>query len=581
MKSLENKDKDKVEVTTEVDTDTTSSFNTDTKIKGNGKKYFIGAIIGLLVLLNSGLFSYDDESSQVNSVSATTGGTPATSTQYREVEIVRGDIVVGVTEAGTATMNTTSVNFDFDCTIDEILVKSGQYVNSGDIVATVNLDDIKTEYNDEYESLSSSLASAQISLQSTILSAETSKISATKNLNEALVNGENATDLHNYNISSINTEYENLIEDLAELYNDLDQAIDDLDSGYVYSYDIVDMREQMYEYVIELSELNKQMTHASNCPGIDSGTCAYTHWSHDYDSLKSQYDSLSYAKAKLSSELDIEYSKYDSDVEKLYDAVDNVKTSITKKEEDIVSFNLSKDIKILDAVTDNQEILFSYEYAEMEYNNTIAKLDNDIASAQLNVSKIVDEMNALSLAMENGTIVAPASGFVMSIATEGEDLRSASDLISIADRDIINVLVSISQDDISTIEIGKEVQVVFDAYDDYIIPSIVDSINITSSGMSVNYTVTIQCDITDIPQIVIYQGMTSDVTFIQRQVQDVLVVSNKCVSSSDGKQYVKVLRNGEIFDTEIVTGFSDGFDVEIISGVNEGDIVILESAVSY
>lgn len=575
MEKLDNKDKDTV--ATEV------SENAKPKMKPT--KYFICAVVGLLALIG---ISNDDnvENSPISTasvVSATsgTGGVPASSIQYREVEIVRGDIVVGVTEAGAATMNTTSVSFDFDCAIDEVLVKAGQFVHEGDVVAMVNLDDIRQEYYDQFDSLSSSLASAQISLQSTLINAETSKIQAAKTLNTALTNGENATDVHNYNISSINTEYEGLVDDLAELYNDLELAIDDLDSGYVYSYDIVDMRAEMYEMVIELSDLNKQMSHANSCAGIHSGTCTQPEWSHDYTSLKSEYDTLSYAKARLSSELDIEYAKYDSDVEKLYDAVDNVKSSITKKEDEILSYNLSKDIKILNAITDNQETLFSYEYAEIEYENTIAKIDNDVASAQLNVDNIISDINSISLALDNGTITAPANGFVMSVATAGEDLRSDTALISIADRDIINVIVSISQDDIATIQVGADAQVTFDAYDDYIIPSVVDSINITSSGMTVNYTVTIVCDITDIPELTIYQGMTCDVTFIQRQVNDVLTVSNKCVTSENGKQYVKVLKDGEIYQTEIVTGFSDGFDVEIISGVNEGDIVILESVVNY
>lgn len=575
MEKLDNKDKDTI----------TAEVSEYAKPKMKPTKYFICAVVGLLALIG---ISNDDnvENSPISTasvVSATsgTGGVPASSIQYREVEIVRGDIVVGVTEAGAATMNTTSVSFDFDCAIDEVLVKAGQFVHEGDVVAMVNLDDIRQEYYDQFDSLSSSLASAQISLQSTLINAETSKIQAAKTLNTALTNGENATDVHNYNISSINTEYEGLVDDLAELYNDLELAIDDLDSGYVYSYDIVDMRAEMYEMVIELSDLNKQMSHANACSGIHSGTCTQPEWSHDYTSLKSEYDTLSYAKARLSSELDIEYAKYDSDVEKLYDAVDNVKSSITKKEDEILSYNLSKDIKILNAITDNQETLFSYEYAEIEYENTIAKIDNDVASAQLNVDNIISDINSISLALDNGTITAPANGFVMSVATAGEDLRSESALISIADRDVINVLVSISQDDIATIQVGADAQVTFDAYDDYIIPSVVDSINITSSGMTVNYTVTIVCDITDIPELTIYQGMTCDVTFIQRQVNDVLTVSNKCVTSENGKQYVKVLKDGEIYQTEIVTGFSDGFDVEIISGVNEGDIVILESVVNY
>ncbi len=583
-----NKDLEKIEVkeetiTSEIITDlSTELVSDDTKLKSKGKKYVIGATIGALILL-CGVFTPDNNSNfvdVVNATSRTNSTTQSTSSQYREIEVERGDIVVGVTEAGTATLNTTDVTFDFACTVDEVLVKAGQYINEGDIVATVNLDDIKEEYSSAYTSKSSSLASAQISLQSTLLSAENSKLQATKNLNEAIANGENAETLHNYNINSINSDYESLLDDLADLYIDLDEAIEDLDNGAIYSYDIVDMREEMYQMIMELSDLSKQMSHALSCAGAGTQTCTYSHWSHDYDSLKSQYDALSYQKARLSIDLDIEYAKYDDDVEKLYDIVDNVSSSITKKENEIISYNLTKDIKILDAISDNQSRLLTYENAETEYNNTIAKIDNDIAKAQLEVTTLQQELSDITLALDDGTIKAPANGFVMSIVSSGEELRADSALISVADRDIVNVLVSISQDDIASIQVGSDVQVTFDAYDDILIPSIVDSINIVASGMSVNYTVTIQCDITDITDIVIYQGMTSDVTFIQRQVLDVLKVSNKCVTSRDGKQYVKVMKNGEVLEQEIETGFSDGFEVEVTAGLNEGDIVILESVVN-
>lgn len=562
----------------------TEITDTTEVLKPKGKsKFLLGATIGALVLL-CGVYNANGDSNLVNTVSATSRTNSNTNTseisQYREIEVERGDIVVGVTEAGTATLNTTTVSFDFDCTVDEVMVKSGQFINQGDVVATLNLDDIKEAYESDYKSKSSSLSSAQISLQSTLLSAESSKLSAINNLNTAIANGENAETLHNYTINSINTDYEELLDDLTELYFDLDEALEELDSEAVYSYEIVDMREEMYQMILDLSDLSKQMSHAASCTGTHSATCSYPHWSHDYDSLKSEYDALSYQKARLAIDLDIAFSDYDDDVEKLYDNVDNISTSITKKENEIISYNLSKDIKILDAISDNQERLLTYENAEIEYNNTIAKIDNDIAKAQLEVSDLIDELNDITLALDDGTITAPATGFVMSIVSQGDELRSDNALISVADRDIVNVLVSISQDDIASIQVGSDVQVTFDAYDDIVIPSIVDNINITSSGMTVNYTVTIECDITDIPDIVIYQGMTSDVTFIQRQALGVLKVSNKCVTANDGKQYVKILSNGQIIEKEIETGFSDGFEVEVISGLNEGDIVILESVVS-
>ena len=129
-----------------------------------------------------------------------------------------------------------------------------------------------------------------------------------------------------------------------------------------------------------------------------------------------------------------------------------------------------------------------------------------------------------------------------------------------------------------------ETNVVLDAYDEIVIPALVDSISITpASGMqsTVNYTVTIVCDISQYEDMVVYEGMTSEVTFIEKQKKEVLTVSNKCIINESGKQYVKVKNEaGEIEKVAVQTGFSDGFDVEVLEGVQEGDIVIMESAVT-
>ena len=128
-----------------------------------------------------------------------------------------------------------------------------------------------------------------------------------------------------------------------------------------------------------------------------------------------------------------------------------------------------------------------------------------------------------------------------------------------------------------------ETNIIFDAYEETTVPALVDSISIVpATGMqsTVNYTVSILCDITAFQDMVIYEGMTADATFIQKEVSDVLKISNKCIISEDGKQYVKIKNElGELEKIQVETGFSDGFDVEVMSGLKEGDVVIIESVV--
>ena len=108
----------------------------------------------------------------------------------------------------------------------------------------------------------------------------------------------------------------------------------------------------------------------------------------------------------------------------------------------------------------------------------------------------------------------------------------------------------------------------------------VDSIDTSSSSgsstVSYNVTAAFAGDITGI-----YTDMTGNVTFISRQVTDVLYVSNKAVQFDGTTSYVKVKdADGTIRMVDVETGFSDGVNVEITSGLTEGETVLIESQVT-
>ena len=118
------------------------------------------------------------------------------------------------------------------------------------------------------------------------------------------------------------------------------------------------------------------------------------------------------------------------------------------------------------------------------------------------------------------------------------------------------------------------------AYEDQTFAGEVESIDTSSSSgsstVSYNVTAAFTGDITGI-----YTDMTGNVTFISRQVTDVLYVSNKAVQSDGTTSYVKVKdADGTIRTVDVETGFSDGVNVEITSGLTEGETVLIESQVT-
>ena len=139
--------------------------------------------------------------------------------------------------------------------------------------------------------------------------------------------------------------------------------------------------------------------------------------------------------------------------------------------------------------------------------------------------------------------------------------------------------VSVSEEDIANIAVGDVVNIELTAYEDVTYTGEVIGIDTSSSSGSstVSYEVTVAFtgDITGI-----YTDMTGNVTFIEKQVENVLYVSNKAIIGEGVASYVKVKdTDGTIRKVEVETGFSDGVNVEIISGVSEGETVLIESQV--
>lgn len=77
--------------------------------------------------------------------------------------------------------------------------------------------------------------------------------------------------------------------------------------------------------------------------------------------------------------------------------------------------------------------------------------------------------------------------------------------------------------------------------------------------------------------LLLLEGMTFSAQLIQKQVKDVLCLSNKAIQLNGGKQIVFLMDEaGNLFEEEIQTGFSDGRYSEVLSGLSEGDIVYVE-----
>lgn len=224
--------------------------------------------------------------------------------------------------------------------------------------------------------------------------------------------------------------------------------------------------------------------------------------------------------------------------------------------------------------------MLQYSNAKTLYNVAMDGIDDDVKEAQETLKEAKKALKTFEKYAGKGIIKADCSGTVTSVGYEdGETLSTDTDIATYMNSDAVTTSVSVAQDDISEIEVGDTVNISLSAYEDKTFHGKVTSISTTSSGTStVSYpvVVTMTGDVSSI-----YAGMSADVTFVTKEVKDVLYISNKAVETEGTKSYVtKKNSDGSTTKTQVKTGFSDGHNVQIESGLSEGDTVLIESRVS-
>ena len=222
--------------------------------------------------------------------------------------------------------------------------------------------------------------------------------------------------------------------------------------------------------------------------------------------------------------------------------------------------------------------------AQSVYDLTVQELQQAVESQQSAYDTLQKQMEDLeSVIAGNGVITSPCSGVVSSVSySAGDTVEADQAIVTIAKTTELSMAFSLAEEDITDVTIGQEAAVVLSAYEDETFDAKVDSISAEparSGSASVSYTVTVKLDGENDKQVL--EGMSGDVTLIQKRVEDVLYVSNRAITFDNGASTVLVSSaDGGQETREVETGFSNGTYVEIVSGLSEGDTVLAESAVS-
>ena len=289
---------------------------------------------------------------------------------------------------------------------------------------------------------------------------------------------------------------------------------------------------------------------------------SYTYHFQNAEQAQSSYDSMKKEKEQLESSLE------------------QAKTNLETCQNQLAKAKRSLETGKLSAEKTYELRMLAYNSAQETYDITVAYLEDDLIQQEEIYADAQEKWDEFASHIDGNQVRAKYSGVVTSVdLAAGDALTTGTTLVTLYDIEEVSMAVTLEDEDMTHIEEGGLANISFTAYPDDIYKAVISEISDASSDSKGNtiytVTVTLQGDVSGL-----FQGMTGEITFITKETEEVMYVSNRAIIREGTKSYVKVKTdNGNIKMVQVVTGFSDGVNVEIIEGLNVGDVVLMESKV--
>jgi RND family efflux transporter MFP subunit len=448
-------------------------------------------------------------------------------------------------------------------TLAELLVKVGDKVQAGDVLAWIDDADARKAVADaelqvaqtevtlaessDPTSLERSVAQAEIK----VAGAEASLASAQLQLDELLTweADESEVKLAQANLAAAQADYQEAIarvertdDELTSARVNLEQAITDLAEAQAYYRDVMDAARDWDNNIGDIREAaNKSVQRAEDNLEI-------TQANYNLAAIDTSAGDIQSAWSKvLSAQI----------------ALENAQTG--PEENDITSARIQV-----------QQAQLSLQQAELDLAAAQEELATvDTTQAELSLAQATLKLEAAERDLEDTVLIAPVAGTVIEVIAEvGEAVNGT--VVVLADLDAPVVQFWVEESDLNSVAIGNPVHVVFEAlpdltYDGEIVR--VDPVLVTVDG-----TPAVQAwarvDTAAHP-VALLGDMNAEVEIVAGQATNALLVPVQALREFGVDQYA-VFVVGESGDLEMRTvevGLMDYVNAEIRSGLQRGEVV--------
>lgn len=442
---------------------------------------------------------------------------------------------------GSSTVSTG--DSDTKLVVETVNAAVGEQVEAGEVLYTLEAEGVE-ELRAELES---NVSKAKADLDALLADQELSKVTAENTLKTSQAYGDYAL-----------TEKNNTISSLEKAVKEQQEALQTA-------------RENVTKY-------QEKLTQAEYDLGLAKEVLDNSIWGREHANGEDIFSvSAAYAQAE---EAQSTYDTLEKEKEQARSNLEQALKNVTTCESALAKAERALESGILSAEQTYALRLLAYENVQETYDITVAYLEDDMAEQEEIYAEAKEKWEEFSSHIHGTEILAEYSGVITELGlAAGDSLTTGASIASVYDITEVSMTVSLDEEDMAQIALGGQANISFTAYPEEIykaeITEISDASSDNSGTTTYDVTVTLQGDVSGL-----FQGMTGDITFITKENEEVLYVSNRAVFREGIKSYVKVKEaDGNIKKVRVTTGFSDGVNVEIVEGLSAGDVVLIESKV--
>lgn len=445
--------------------------------------------------------------------------------------------------AYSSTQNS-SASSEEELVVKKVCVSTGQSVKKGDTLLTLtksSVESAKKSYQENYDA-------ARVAYNEAKTTRDAAKVSAEYEYKQRIATGKSALATYKATVASLEAN----VSSTKAAYQKAQNGIKTLPT--------------------QIASLKKKIAKAKSASGVMDSVNNTTQQSSSNTTTGTNTTSSAQSSSTIT-QLTQELTQLQTQLSEYRSNLNSLKSQYTSAKKALKTGKIT-------AKQTYEESRIEAKNAKALYTVALSSVNDDVDAAKETYDQTKEELEAFNAFTKNNEVTAKYTGKLTSVGySKGDSLNSSTAIAAYVDTDGVNITVSVAQDDVSNIKVGDNVNIYLSAYEDELFEGTVTSISSSSTGdTTVSYpvVVTLSGDVSKV-----YDGMSSEVTFVSKEVKDVTYVSNKAITTEGTKSYVTLKKaDGTTKKTKVVTGFSDGHNVEIKSGLKKGDTVLIESQVS-